>query len=271
MDRMDKNLVGLERAQEEFHQAFDNHMEDVEDELLVLKMDVDVFGIWMMWMEKDVDILKDSLRDVEMSVDNSHLCLEKVEDCVDGFIESLRQYSLTSDMASQSLGMEIQRVQKEWRKGHEDILAKFKRMGNVIDKKFVQLDEELERVIDLVGQKIDAKFGEFSAEFLEVMEIEDNQRNTLEERVLTLEQRLWDMVMLLSSLNTQVMELEDSVMEEADAKGEEVESSSSSDFGPVENMVAIPIPAPTVMHTLILIPDAYISLSVHSSPSPPYV
>ena len=136
-------------------------------------------------------------------------------------------------------------------------------MGNVINKKFVQLDKELEKVIDLVGQKFDAKFGEFSTEFLEAMEIKDNQRNALEERVLTLEQRLRDMVMLLSSLNTWVMELEDSVMEEADTEGEEVESSSSSDFRPVENMVAIPIPAPTVMHTLIPIPDAYIPPSVH--------
>jgi hypothetical protein len=45
MDRMDKNLVGLEQVQEEFHQAFDNRMEDVEDKILIAKMDVDVFGI----------------------------------------------------------------------------------------------------------------------------------------------------------------------------------------------------------------------------------
>ena len=104
------------------------------------------------------------------------------------------------------------------------------------------------------------------------MEIKENQRNALEERVATLEERLQDTMMLLSSLNTQVMELENSVMEEADAEGEVASSSSSSDFGGlVENMVAIPVPAPVVMHTLITIPDVYIPLSVRSLPSPPYV
>ena len=51
---MDKHLIGLERAQEEFHQAFDVHMSDVEDNLLVLKTDVDVMGIRMSSTEKDI-------------------------------------------------------------------------------------------------------------------------------------------------------------------------------------------------------------------------
>ena len=78
MDRMDKNLVGLERAQEEFHQAFNNHMEDVEDKMQVAKMDIDVLQIWMSLVEGETDVLKTGLQDMEMSVDNSHLHLEKV-------------------------------------------------------------------------------------------------------------------------------------------------------------------------------------------------
>ena len=39
---MDKHLVGLERAQEEFHQAFDTRMEDVEEHLMVVRQ------IWML-------------------------------------------------------------------------------------------------------------------------------------------------------------------------------------------------------------------------------
>ena len=60
-------------------------------------------------------------------------------------------------------------------------------------------------------------------------------------------------------------------MEDSDAEGEPAASSSSSDIGPVENMVVIPIPGPSVIHTLTPIPDTYIPLSVHSSPSPLYV
>ena len=63
---MDKHLAGLEWAQEEFHQTFDNQLEDVEDEMQVCKMDVDVFWIQLLLMEKDV-------KDIEMSVDNTHL------------------------------------------------------------------------------------------------------------------------------------------------------------------------------------------------------
>ena len=60
---------------------------------------------------------------------------------------------------------------------------------------------------------------------------------------------------------------------EEDANGDEVRSSSSSDFGPVENMVVIPIPAPSVIHTLIPVdvPEAFIPPSLPLSPSPLYV
>ena len=61
MDRMDKNLVGLERAQEEFHQAFNNHMEDVEDEMQVVKTNINVLQIWMSSVEGETDTLKNGL------------------------------------------------------------------------------------------------------------------------------------------------------------------------------------------------------------------
>jgi hypothetical protein len=48
--------------------------------------------------------------------------------------------------------------------------------------------------------------------------------------------------------------------------------SLSSKFDPVENMVVIPIP-PLVIHTLIPVevPEAFIPLSLQTTPSPPYV
>ena len=169
MDRMDKNLVGLERALEEFHQAFNNCMEDVEDEIQVVKMDIDVLRIWMSSMEGETNSLQKGLQDVEMSVNNSHLCLEKVEDRVDSFINSLWRYSQTATASSHALGIEIQKVQQEWRTDHKNLLLKFSTNNDIIDRKFVRLNKELERVVDLVGQKIDAKFGEFSSNFLGVM------------------------------------------------------------------------------------------------------
>jgi hypothetical protein len=54
-------------------------------------------------------------------------------------------------------------------------------------------------------------------------------------------------------------------------------SSSSSDLDPVENMVAIPIPAPSIVHTLVEIPEEFVppilrpSSSVLSTPSLEYV
>jgi hypothetical protein len=66
-------------------------------------------------------------------------------------------------------------------------------------------------------------------------------------------------------------------MEESEEGGQEVVSSSSSDLDPVENMVAIPVPAPSVIHTLVEIPEEFVppilrpSSAVPSTPSPEYV
>ena len=87
---MDKHLVGLEKAQEEFHQAFNTHMEDMENDMQVVKMDVNVLQIRMSSTEGEVPRLQSNIRDLGMSMDNSHLRLEKVEDRVDGLVESLR-------------------------------------------------------------------------------------------------------------------------------------------------------------------------------------
>jgi hypothetical protein len=45
-------------------------------------------------------------------------------------------------------------------------------------------------------------------------------------------------------------------------------SSSLTDVDLVENMVAIFIPAPSVIHTLVEIPEEFIFLSLRSTPSP---
>ena len=57
-------------------------------------------------------------------------------------------------------------------------------------------------------------------------------------------------------------------MEESEEGDAEVPSStSSSDLNPVENMVAIPIPAPSVIHTLVAVPEEFVPPILQSSPS----
>jgi hypothetical protein len=82
---------------------------------------------------------------------------------------------------------------------------------------------------------------------------------------------------LVLSVQAHVAEDEDAVMEEVEDDGGEVVSSSSSDLDPVENLVAIPVPAPSAIHTLVEIPEEFVppilqsSSSILSTPSPEYV
>ena len=103
----------------------------------------------------------------------------------------------------------------------------------------------------------------------------------MEGRIASLEEKLENSLglivllsMLVTSVQTCVGDLKDAVMEESDAKGEVVSlSSSSTDMELVENLVAIPVPAPSIIHTLVPVKFLleYIPLSLHSTPSPPYV
>ena len=70
---MDKHLVGLEWAQEEFHQAFDVCMETVEDNLVVMN-DINVSIIWIALLKKDIEKAQEDIQMLESSVDNSHFC-----------------------------------------------------------------------------------------------------------------------------------------------------------------------------------------------------
>jgi hypothetical protein len=138
--------------------------------------------------------------------------------------------------------------------------------------------------LELVGEKIDAKMGEFSSDLMEALEIEENRRKDLKAKVAFLEEKLVNSTHpyrqlgdLILSIQARVAEVEDAVMEESEEGGEEVVSSSSSDLDPVENMVAIPVPAPSVIHTLVEIPEEFVppilrpSSAVPSTPSPEYV
>jgi hypothetical protein len=157
-------------------------------------------------------------------------------------------------------------------------------MNTVLNKKIVHQDEEIDKVVGLVSQKIDSKFGEFSSNFMEAMEIEENRRKDLEAEVVFLKEKLTDMSLQMSdltnlilSVQSHVAEVEDAVMEESEDDGGEVASSSSSDLDPVENLVVIPVLGPSVIHTLVAIPEGFVppvlwpSSAVPSTPSLEYV
>jgi hypothetical protein len=182
------------------------------------------------------------------------------------------------------LGAEIQRVQRESRKEIEGMFAKFKWVNQIVDKKTIRMDEELDRVVALVGERIDTKLREITADWVEAMEIEENRRKALEGKVTLLEEKVvnfltyqQDTVALVLSLQGRLTEVEDVMMEDPEEVQEEVSSSSLSDLDPVENMVAIPVPGPSIIHTLVEIPEEFIppvlrlSSSITSTPSPEYV
>jgi hypothetical protein len=67
-----------------------------------------------------------------------------------------------------------------------------------------------------------------------------------------------------------MLEIEDVVMSDSkDANGEL--SDSSTDIDLVENMVVIPIPGPSVVHTLVPADSEYIPPILRGTPSPLYI
>jgi hypothetical protein len=248
-------------------------LEDVEDDMQICKGDIDVFRIRMAAAEGETHLLNESM-------DNAHRGIEDLGDQVDGFVSSLRTYNNQYTASHRALFQEVHQHKREACADHESLLGKFARSGDIIDKKFVQLDTELEKVVGLVRDKIEKEVGKIASEFAEVMDVEEEWRATSEAKTASLEVRLGEALDAISSLTTLVValqgrvgELEDVVMEESldtDGEGTAV-SSSSSEFNPVENMVAIPIPPPVITLIPIEVSEAFIPPSLRSSLSPPYV
>jgi hypothetical protein len=105
-----------------------------------------------------------------------------------------------------------------------------------------------------------------------VSALEEKLRQTQERLEHTLTHTA-NLAALLLSVQSRVSEVEDAVMVESedDAEGETALSSSSSDVDPVENMVAIPVPAPSIIHMLVEIPEEFVPPILRPPSSPPYV
>ena len=260
------------------HSVAISRIEDLEDDMKICKTDIDQGKIHGASVDRDVRML-------EASLGNAFEQLERVEDRVDGCFAETRRVCSLSETNTRSMGAEIQRVQQESRKEIQGLFFKFERVNQIFDKKAVRMEEELERTVSLVEEKINSKIGEITADWVEALEIEEARRKDLEEKVAFLEEKITncllhqaDMVNLVLALQGRLAQVEDVVMEESEEDDAEVPSpSSSSNLDPVENMVAIPIPAPSVVHMLVEVPEEFIppilrpSSSVASTPSPEYV
>jgi hypothetical protein len=258
------------------HSVAISRIEDCEDDMNVCKNNVNTLKLEQASMGHDVRML-------EASMGSVHEELENLGNWMDGCVAAGRRTASLVEGNARFLAM-VRSGQVEVCELAEDLNWKFVRINEVIDKKMVRQDEELDRVVGLVGEKIDAKMGEFSSNLIEALEIEENRRKDLEAKVAFLEEKpinslnhTADLVRLVVSVQSRVLELEDAVMEESEEVDQEVVSSSSSDLDPVENMVAILVPAPSIIHTLVEIPEEFIppilrpSSTVPSTPSPEYV
>ena len=119
------------------HSVAISRIEDLEDDMKICKEDIDQRKIHGASVDRD-------LRMLEASMGNAFEQLERVEDRVDGCFAETRQVCSLSETNSQSLGMEIQRVQKESRKEIKGLFSKFERVNQIFDKKAVHMEEELE-------------------------------------------------------------------------------------------------------------------------------
>ena len=259
------------------HSVAISRVEDLEDNMKISKEDIDQRKIHGASVDWDIRML-------EASMGNAFEQLERVGNRVDGCYAETRRVGSLNETSCRALGSKIQAIQQESRKEVEGLFSKFERVNQIFNKKTVRMEEELERTVSLVEGKIEAKIGEITADWMEALEIEEARRKDLEEKVALLEEKITncllhqaDTVNLVLALQGRLTQVEDVVMEESEEDVEVPSSSSSSDLDPVENMVAIPIPALSIVHTLVEIPEEFIppilrsSLSVPSTPSPEYV
>ena len=197
------------------HSVAISRIEDLEDDMKICKEDIDQRKIHGASVDRDIRML-------EASMGNTFEQLERVEGRVNGcFVETRRVCSL-SETNSRSLGMEIQRVQRESRKEIEGLFSKFERVNQIFDKKTVRMEEELEGTVSLVEEKINSKIGEITADWMEALEIEEARRKDLEEKVAFLEEKITncllhqaDTVNLVLALQGRLTQVEDVVMEES--------------------------------------------------------
>jgi hypothetical protein len=259
------------------HSVVISRIEDCKDDMNVCKNNMDTLKLEQALMGCDIRMLEGAMGGTQED-------LENLSSRVNSFVAMGRRTSALVEGNARFL-VEVQRGQLEVCGLAENLNQKFMKVNDIINKKIIRQDKEMDRVVELIGQKINARMDEFSSDLMEALEIKENWRKDLEAKVAFLEGKLVnllthmaDLTALILSVQARVSEVEDAVMEESEeGDGGEVVSSSSSDLDPVENVVVIPVPAPSAFHMLVEIPEEFVppilrpSLAVPSTLSPEYV
>jgi hypothetical protein len=195
-----------------------SRIKDCEDNMNICKNDGDTLRLEQGSMGRDIQML-------EALMGSVHEELENLGSRMDGCVAAGRRTASLVEGNARFLAT-VRSGQVEVCELAEDLNRKFSRINEVIDKKMVRQDKELDRVVGLVGEKIDMKMGEFSSDLMEALEIEENRRKDLETKVAFLEEKLVnslnhtaDLVCLVLSVQTCVAEVEDAMMEESEEDG----------------------------------------------------
>jgi hypothetical protein len=123
--------------------AIVSQLEDVEDDMQVCKNDVDVLKLEQASMGRDIRML-------EASMGLAHEQLEVLGDRMDGCVAAGRRTASIVEGNARFLAT-VWSGQVEVRELAEDLNRKFIRINEVIDKKMVRQDEELDRVVGSLG------------------------------------------------------------------------------------------------------------------------
>jgi hypothetical protein len=152
-----------------------SRLEDTEDDMQICKNDIDVLRIEQASTGSDIRML-------EASMDSVHEQLEDLGGRMDGCVAAGRRTASIVEGNARFLAT-VRSGQVEVRELAEDLNRKFIWINEVIDKKMVRQDEELDRVVGLVGERIDARMSDFSDQHMEAVAAEEARRVALEVKV----------------------------------------------------------------------------------------
>jgi hypothetical protein len=165
------------------HEIAITRFEDLEDNMQVVQNNVNVAKIQLSSAEREIRLL-DSL------MDNTHKQLEDLGNQVDEFVGSLCCQRANTLWDTRAVGIEFESFQKETSSQIESWSGRFECNNDIIDKKFVQLDMELEKVADLAGAKIRTEVTVIATDFAKAMELEEAQWLSSEAKIVALEEKL---------------------------------------------------------------------------------
>lgn len=149
-------------------------------------------------------------------MDNTHLRMERVEDCLDVLPEMCHCPEMYG-FQSRGAFLEVQNLCTQLLDMNLSLLVNFERNNTIINKKFTHLDEDMEKVVGLVGEKIEASLGSSPMNSWRRWRSGTHVGLLWRRGWLPLEGIVVLFTGLLSSIQQHVGELKDAVMEELDA------------------------------------------------------